>query len=517
MRRLPDERDEAQESTDGSNSGFVVRADPEAPTLAGEVSSDGVVSSGPHRLGEGELRPGELLDGHYRVERRIGGGGMGSVYEVEHVALGKRFAAKVVLSVREEDEGAVMRLRNEARTLSSLDHENIVGVSHLGRTGHGRLFVVMDLLQGDDLGARIRRQKDAAARGEADPWLPDNEVRRIVPQVLSALSAAHHADVVHRDLKPENLFLDRRRSRTVVKVVDFGISKIRREDEDLTLTRPGQILGTPLYMAPEQARSIAQVDGRADLYSLGCILYEMLTGRPPFLAENAYDCVVLHATEKPEPPGVHRPGLPTAVEAFILRALEKDPADRFTDADAMLAAWEAAWTEAGYGAVRTSTSISGSDLPPAPTPPRSWRRSALMALSAVLVAAAAAWWVTSGPREVAPALVFPDSLPVAAPASQPEPVDAPAPVVEVVPEAQAPAVLQKRLLSSPSGAEVWVDGQKRGETPLSLEVPSDGKLSVRLTRRGFNAEEREVSAGDPEEITVRLQKARRVMLPLAPR
>jgi eukaryotic-like serine/threonine-protein kinase len=513
--------------------------DAEAPTLAGELVSSDPRQSGSRPHPENELAPGEMLDGHYRVVRRIGGGGMGSVYEVEHVDLGKRFAAKVVLALREDDEGAMLRLRNEARTLSSLDHENIVGVTHLGRTQHGRLFVIMDLLQGMDLAARLRQQRHVARREGGDPWLSNSEVDLVVRQTLAALAAAHQADVVHRDLKPENLFLAKKRTGMAVKVVDFGISKIQREREDLTLTRPGQILGTPLYMAPEQARATAQVDGRADLYSLGCILYEMVSGRTPFDdSANAYDCVVMHATRAPDPPSQNRPGLPAALDAFILRALEKDPADRFASADDMLAAWEDVCIEAGIGgpgegmdALRTTT--SGTRLrAPGAIPPAAPRRRWVPAMAAVaVVAAIGGWWLASpGAGETAQgdeALV--QEAPVAEQAPEPEPVAAlptPEEADEVSDEAEAdevpeepppPEVLRKRVVSVPTGAEVWVDGDKVGTTPLTVEVTAETARTLRLTRRGFDGVERELSADDPEEVQVRLRRSRRGVLPLAPR
>jgi eukaryotic-like serine/threonine-protein kinase len=548
MGHSPKETEGAPPKAEVDTTGRRAIADPEAPTLAGVGSSHDSMRSGPRGPSEAELVPGEMLDGHFRVTRRIGGGGMGSVYEVEHVELGKRFAAKVVLAVREEDEGAMLRLRNEARTLSSLDHENIVGVTHLGRTDQGRVFVIMELLEGGDLASRLRAQKRAAAQGDAEPWLADEEVDRVVRQTLEALGAAHQAEVVHRDLKPENLFLAKKRSGVVVKVVDFGISKIRREREDVSLTRPGQILGTPLYMAPEQARSTTQVDGRADLYSLGCILYEMITGRPPFDdSANAYDCVVMHATRRPDAPSVHRPGLPPSMDAFILRALEKDPADRFESADAMRAAWDAARVEAGLPVsardtdpFRTTTSGTDLSVPSmAPPPPTAGtpgaRRWLPMAAVLVLAAVAGAWWMGGmGGMGGDKAPVAAMAVPVDPPPVAPEPV-APEPAVEE-PEADdgaeaeidegpveppappAPEVLKKHIVSVPRGARVWVDGEVVGTTPLTIEVTAgEAPRSLRVARRGYDTVERELGPDDPEEISVRLRRSRRGVLPLAPR
>jgi len=293
---------------------------------------------------EGELRPGQILGEHYRVEKRIGRGAMGAVYVVEHLGLGKRFAAKVVSAARASDANAVRRLRSEARTLSAIEHENIVTVTHLGQTGDGRLFVVMELLEGEDLGSRMQRQRLRAARGQGMPWLPDEEVAEYVPQLLSALTAAHQAQVVHRDLKPDNLFLAKKRGRDLLKVVDFGISKMRQVDDAPSLTQTGQILGTPLYMAPEQGKSTAEVDARADLYSFGCILHEMLTGQPPFVADGVYDCIVKHATEAPNAPSLLRPDLSPELDAIVLRCLQKKPGNRYANAEEILEAFELAWS-----------------------------------------------------------------------------------------------------------------------------------------------------------------------------
>ncbi|MCA9857803.1 MAG: serine/threonine protein kinase, partial [Dehalococcoidia bacterium] len=244
-----------------------------------------------------ELRKGAVLGGAYRVLRRLGQGGMGTVYLVEHTELGRRFAAKVVS--RALSESAAQRLLNEAKVTSGIDHENIVDVVNLGRQPDGAIFVIMELLEGEDLGRRLDRQLEEE---DGDPWLPDEELQAYVPQMLDGLAAAHAAGVIHRDLKPDNVFLARRDDgRVILKLLDFGIAKNVEPDGDQRLTRTGQIIGTPLYMAPEQARNMSDADVRADIYSVGVILYEMITGAPPFEADTLFDLILQHATEPPVP------------------------------------------------------------------------------------------------------------------------------------------------------------------------------------------------------------------------
>ncbi|MCB9593446.1 MAG: protein kinase [Sandaracinaceae bacterium] len=498
------------------------------------------------------LARGTLLEGTYRVEALLGKGAMGAVYLVEHVGLQTKFAAKVVAGSG-MDAAGMARLRNEARMASGIDHENIVRVTHLGHTENGNVFVVMERLHGEDLRARtLRHRADAAADG-GDPWLPDEDVRGIVGPVLSALDAAHTAGVVHRDLKPENIFLHERQGRIVPKIVDFGIGKASSSDDsDVRLTATGQIVGTPLYMAPEQTRSSTLVDHRADIYAMGVMLFELLTGRLPFEAGGVYEIVVKHVTEAPPDPRSLRPDLPDAVSALVLRCLAKAPEDRFASAADLLAAWQDAW---GLGADVPSLPATGlarrsepeiEDLPeverdsgtrartptPAPAPARDSladtaapmpdvpaelaapepRRPpwVLVAIGVAALAAVGAFFVMG--RDPEPVV---DSTPRPAPA-QPTEVSveaAPDPVVEPEPlEAPSPepaAAQTRRIESSPPGAEVVRDGVVLGTTPLEVELPSEGTLRLELRRRGRETVEREVGPSDPDPVEVTLPPRRR--------
>ncbi len=307
-----------------------------------------MASLAPASLGSSWMRAGTLLEGTYRVLDVLGKGAMGTVFLVEHVALGKRFAAKVVTDVARMDSAAVQRLRNEARMAGAIDHDNIVGVSHLGVTDEGYVFVVMELLRGEDLRAFSARRQLRAKQGEGHAWLEDDEVRAIITPILGALEAAHEVGVVHRDLKPENIFLHERAGKIVPKIVDFGIGKLRSPDaSDLRLTATGQIVGTPLYMAPEQTRSTTEVDHRADLYAMGVMLFELLTGRLPFEASHIYEIVLKHVTEPPPDPRTLRPELSEALATLVLRCLEKEPAARFASAKELAQAWDDAWRGRG--------------------------------------------------------------------------------------------------------------------------------------------------------------------------
>lgn len=464
--------------------------------------------------GPAPLAPGTKLKDVYEVVARKGQGGMGAVYEVEHVELRKRLAAKVVTPAMQGDAESVARLRNEARTLAGLEHENIVRVTDLGETADGLLFVIMELLDGQDLRERLRTQAEAAKEGGA-PWLPDEEVRTLVPQVLSALSAAHTAEVIHRDLKPDNVFLARRGDTVTVKVLDFGISKVTRSDDDPQLTKTGQIIGTPLYMAPEQGRSSATVDVGADIYSLGCLLYELVTGRPPFSGANTYECLLKHATERPRPPTELRPDLPAGVDALILRCLEKEPSDRFATVDEVADAWGEAWDpseEEPAGAV----AVAGT-APPAQASARQWIGPAVAVLVLGGAAGLVAWSLSGERDEPTPAQtepVAPAANDRQLPSDEVEPVltaetDAPAPSAEGVAEVE-PTRETTTVRSIPDGAMVYVDGERMGVSPVEVPLPPDGSVRVELRLTGYRTKRVRVDADSAEETVVQLVSARGV-------
>ena len=270
---------------------------------------------------------GSVLAGRYQVVRRIGEGGMGAVYEAKHTLIGKRVAVKVLLEKLVSKSDFVARLLQEARLASSIGHENIVDVTDFGTTDDGRSFVVMEFLDGESLAELTIREAP----------LPIERSLRIARQAASALGAAHAKGIFHRDVKPENIYLIRRADADFVKVVDFGISKAVKPNgpdegaEAYRLTHTGLLLGTPLYMSPEQARGEEDLDHRVDIWALGVMLYECLTGEVPFRANNYLRIISQVLTHTPLPPSQLRPelGIPDAVEAVVMRAMEKDRARRY--------------------------------------------------------------------------------------------------------------------------------------------------------------------------------------------
>ena len=263
---------------------------------------------------------GQVLDGRYAVRSLIGEGGMGRVYEAEHVEIGKRVAIKVLHPAYSRTPEVVQRYRREARAASKIGHPNIVDVTDSGTTSDGSVYFVMEFLEGVELATVIER----------DGALDVVRTLNVATQICRALAAAHNAGIIHRDLKPENIFLIVREGTTdFVKVLDFGIAKSAELEEHRKerLTHPGMAMGTPEYMAPEQAAG-RPADARSDVYALAAILYEMVTGVAPYVGDNFMEILTKKATVEPLSPRLLRPDLPETVERVILRALARDPAQR---------------------------------------------------------------------------------------------------------------------------------------------------------------------------------------------
>ncbi len=256
------------------------------------------------------------------IERLLGRGGMGAVFAAREPRLDRRVALKVLLPQGHESQEALARFEREARAAAALQSDHVARVYGVGHAADGSPYIAMELLDGEDLAAVLAR------RGP----LPAGDVLALMLQATEALVEAHGRGIVHRDLKPANLFLARRPTgATTLKVLDFGISKAQA-GAGAPLTATQAFLGTPLYMSPEQVRDVRAVDARTDLWALGVVMYELLTGKPPFLADTLPDVMdrILHASVAPLCPA--RPEVPRALEAVVLRCLEKDPARRFTSA-----------------------------------------------------------------------------------------------------------------------------------------------------------------------------------------
>jgi serine/threonine protein kinase len=259
--------------------------------------------------------------GSFRLVKRIGQGGMGSVYLGEHTVIGSRVAVKVLHEHLASDPSLVARFYAEARAVNLIGHPNIVNIFDMSEAPPRRFYLVMEYLEGEPLSAA------------AQAAMPARTAIPILTQVCQALSAAHGHGVLHRDLKPENVFLCRREGPVpFVKILDFGIAKLFGTDAPTGLTSAGFIVGTPEYMAPEQATG-AQLDGRADLYALGVIAYRLATGRLPFSGGGVTGVLLAHRDRPPRPPRDVLAGIPVAWSNAILRALAKRPEDRFQSAD----------------------------------------------------------------------------------------------------------------------------------------------------------------------------------------
>ena len=260
---------------------------------------------------------GTVIDRRYRVETLLGEGGMGRVYRASHVQLHKPLAIKILRSENSRDEEVLARFRREAESASNIGNEHIVDIHDFGTLPDGSTFFVMECLQGNDLIDAI----DAVQRFSEDRAV------HIARQVCLALAAAHDAGIVHRDLKPENVFLIRRRDdRDFVKVLDFGIAKMANRPH--RLTRDGEVLGTPHYMSPEQCAGEA-IDHRTDVYALGVLLYEMVTGHVPHDADTMMGILTKHLYDEPAPPSSRLGTVSSDLERIIMRCLEKRPEHRY--------------------------------------------------------------------------------------------------------------------------------------------------------------------------------------------
>jgi serine/threonine-protein kinase len=274
---------------------------------------------------------GREIAGRYRILAKLGEGGMGAVYRGEQISLKRRCAIKLLRPELSGDAGLVRRFNAEAELAAKLSHPNTVNIIDFGQDGDGTLFIAMEYVEGKSL------RQVVSTEGP----LPPRRVLHIASQVAASIADAHHKGIVHRDLKPDNVMLtERGRDKDVVRVLDFGIAKLRDEQNKAQtqnpMTRQGDLVGTPQYMAPEQIRG-EEVDGRTDVYALGTIVYEMVTGRLPFEGPSLMAILSRHLLDTPEPPTRRRPdlALPPAIDGLVMEMLAKEPARRPASMDAV--------------------------------------------------------------------------------------------------------------------------------------------------------------------------------------
>ena len=449
----------------------------------------------------------QVMLGQYRVTTTLGRGGMGVVYAAEHALLGRPAAIKVLLPELSQKQDVVTRFFNEARAATAIRHPGIVEIYDFGWTPDGAAFIVMEFLDGETL---ARRSARARFRWPA--------VLAIARQIAGALGAAHAKGIVHRDLKPDNVFLvsdPEVPGGERIKLLDFGIAKLAVESTTtVSVTKTGAVIGTPTYMAPEQCRGVA-VDHRADLYSLGCVMYELCCGRPPFVGEGSGDVLAAHIHLPVPAMPTAKSEIPRAVEALVLRLLAKAPGDRPQTAEDVIHAIDALGGERTSGATpmpraasvapsSSTTTLSGSAVMTAQHPRTARLRWSVAAVSAGLAAitvvvvslamrrggdagtvqpavTAAAPSPTVAPRTEEPAPPAPPpSEPAVAPSREPEHVEPPAPVP--APPPALPATVDITVESTPPGAEVVLAGSVLGTTPYRGQIPRsdrDVKLVVR--------------------------------------
>jgi serine/threonine protein kinase len=292
--------------------------------------------------GQGPGAPGHAPDpllgqtiGNYLVRQKLGEGGMGSVYLAEHPHIGKKVALKVLHAEFASNQDVVSRFFNEAKAVNDIGHPNIVDIVDYGviqagpLTGEGMVYFIMEFLGGTTLTDLERRES---------PLAPERALS-VALSVADALSASHKCGIVHRDLKPDNIMLvTRGRERDFVKLLDFGIAKLTGDQPGSRRTRTGIVMGTPAYMSPEQCEGRGNVDHRTDIYALGIVIYEMITGRVPFVGDGYGEILVQHLTQMPVPPSTIRGVIPPHVEAIVMKALNKRPEDRYPTMDEFMKA-----------------------------------------------------------------------------------------------------------------------------------------------------------------------------------
>jgi serine/threonine protein kinase len=420
--------------------------------------------------GDDDEMIGVTLNDRYEVTRKLGQGGMGAVYEAKHTLIGKRVAVKVLLDKHAEKDQVVARLKQEARLASSIGHDNIVDITDFGITDAGRTFVVMEYLDGESLGEAIGKLGRI------------REVRaiHICSQIASALSAAHKKGIVHRDIKPDNIFLVQRGGSDFVKVVDFGISKsMDTESEDVRLTQTGMVLGTPLYMSPEQARGDDDLDHRIDIYALGVILYEAVTGEVPFKGKNYLNILTQVISDDPKSPSELFPDIDRDLESVIFKAMAKDRDQRYQSMTEIAADLEALSDP--------TTATTGARISAANWRKRRKSRSnrsyavwalAVTGVASVSILAALLLMGGDNKREVAP----PES-PARVVVKQVAPPEA-APVPPVAVPSKTVTV---KIESDPPGATVFY-GDRVGcrPTPCDYKLPNiSGKISLRVVLEGY--------------------------------
>ncbi len=315
------------------------------------------------------VQPGDVLAGKYRVERILGAGGMGVVVAAHHIQLDEKVALKFLIPEALGNAEALARFEREARAAVKIKSEHVARVSDVGKLENGAPYMVMEYLEGDDVSTLLQQQGT----------LPVEQAVDFILQTCEAIAEAHTLGIVHRDLKPANLFCIRRRDGQLsIKVLDFGISKLTlgaadgSGNRDMGMTRTTAVIGSPIYMSPEQMKSSRNVDARTDIWSLGVIFFELLTGRVPFEGDTVTELAIRIATEPAPPLSAFRAGLPPGLEPVVAGCLAKSPDQRFQNVGALAASlvvFGSSRARASLERIHGTLAMAGTALAPAPTPP----------------------------------------------------------------------------------------------------------------------------------------------------
>ena len=456
--------------------------------------------------------------GNYQVVRKIGEGGMGSVYLAEHPLIGKKVALKVLHAEFASNQDVVTRFFNEAKAVNDIQHPNIVDIIDYGviPTNRGDMvYFIMEHLDGHPL-------EDVIA--EQAPLSPERALH-ICAQVADALAASHNSNIVHRDLKPDNIILIKHRSTNdFVKLLDFGIAKLTGDQPGSSRTRTGIVMGTPAYMSPEQCEGKGNIDKRTDVYALGVVLYQMITGRVPFEGSGYGEVLVQHLTQAPAPPSTIRGVIPPHVEAVCMKALEKSPDARYQCMEDFMAALHdpVGFVEANGGLQGFYNTNLGSPVMPQVAPPQRAATSSpslhsgpvgasstqypsgiyepaksktplFIGLGVVAAAGIAAAVLLGGgggkdkPVEVAavevapkPEVAVPDLIPDVVEPVEPEVTPPPDPQAKVVP-------VSVQLFSKPK-ADVFINDEPNGTTNSGQRLRFDSDelpIEITLRKKGY--------------------------------
>jgi serine/threonine-protein kinase len=500
--------------------------------------------------------------GSYRILSKLGEGGMGAVYLAEHTLIGRKAAVKVLLPELSHNQEIVNRFFNEARSTAQIKHPGLIDIYDFGYHEGGSAFIVMEFLEGENLASFLRREKRPSLA----------IIAALCRQIASALSAAHKKGIVHRDLKPDNVFLVQDAEVTCgirAKVLDFGIAKLAGEGHSGSLkTRTGAVMGTPMYMSPEQCRGAGAVDARADIYSLGCILFEMGCGRVPFIAEGLGEIIAAQIYQPPPSPRSIEPQIAPELERIIERTLKKKPEERHASMEelkseldrlvsvaettgrhripatlavgpggTLVAAGGGAESVAAQGTRKGPTTLGhvASEIIPKDAP-RSRRKAVWLGVAlGVAVAGTAALLVAGrvgkgGMGDVGARAKEPAGAPEPPRVQEPKVVSPPtvAPAAEKAPEKAdlapppAPASPKKITLkidTEPSAAEVFraLDGVRVGRTPFVEEiVPGSGEAVFTLKHAGYHDAPAVLPTDRDGALSVKLVRQTHASAPKAP-